>query len=134
MVNKKIRLYLDWNVVSKLQRAEKHVAKDTFRGILELLRRRIGNYEIVYSEAHLEDLKKSYDQGQYDLVDDDLDFLQRITSEYQISLDSTTKEISYHYYSIDARFNEIVGRDDFKMDSLEEFLETCKGLGLPAPQ
>lgn len=82
--NDLIRIYLDWNVITTMQNPDR-IKDEKQRGIFSLIRyileRLSSDIVVLYSNAHLADLMKSYQQGERERVFTSLKYLSTITND-----------------------------------------------------
>ena len=75
-----IRLYLDWNILNQMKNGGLH---SDLLSIIENDKR----FLILYSTAHIGDILSSYseDKEQQLIIEQDLNFISKITNDYCIS-------------------------------------------------
>lgn len=102
-----IRVYLDWNVFSRLEH------KDSIQQYLTILLNTKSKFLIPYSEAHLLDLYRSYKKVGYEGIEGHLNKIERYSNS--IFLTNTLKDV--------LEFKELTPKD-----SMQQLIDAYDGL------
>lgn len=100
-----IRVYFDWNVYSSLRNSK----TETFSIIRKCLKDNCSSILLVYSPAHLQDLRRSYfnsEKGKTE-TEKDLDFLSEFTENHCLCYDLKEKTVSPYIKNPREYFEEI---------------------------
>lgn len=100
-----IRIYFDWNIFSYLRNSK----TETFSAIKNYLKENYSSILLVYSPAHLQDLKRSYfnsEKGKSE-TEKDLDFLGQLTENHCLGYDIKEKTVYPYIKNPREYFKEI---------------------------
>lgn len=126
-------VYLDWNIITNLINPDKipdRIIRDQFIYLKQLFE--YPNEEVIfpYSDAHLKDLKRSFDKGERDRVSQSLDYISVLTRN--ICLVQYWNEENAIWQTRDPFdfFNSIVMDNSSNFNSWDDLLEPLKEYGL----
>lgn len=115
------RVYFDWNVYSYLR--QKKGSEEPFTSLYSFLKRSKERILLVYSPAHLQDLKRSYFKSEKgrSQTELDLEFLGKMTDNHCLYEEYKGKSASPRKIDTKKYFKDIIDNDslfDFDFDNL----------------
>jgi hypothetical protein len=129
-----IKLYLDWNVITTLRQPENLISKEDFNNF-ETLIRIINSLSqdliIPYSNAHLNDLLKSYNKGERHRVGESLKFISELTQNVCLTQYWNEENAIWHLRDPVEYFEDILfNGDGVDTSTLETILEPLTEYGI----
>ncbi|MGG9962331.1 hypothetical protein [Ferruginibacter sp. SUN106] len=128
------KLYLDWNIITNLRQPENLVTEEdifTFDTLKRIINSSSQNLLIPYSNAHLNDLLKSYNKGERLRVEESLNFISELTQNVSLIQYWNEETAKWHYRDPKEYFQDILENGDgVDASSLEAILEPLKEYGL----
>lgn len=112
-----IRIYFDWNVFSNIR----NCSNEIFSAIKEFVENNYASVLLVYSPAHLQDLKRSYFNTKKGKIETELDlvFLEKLTRNHCLYYDFQEKAVTPKIKSPQEYFKEIY--IDINTDQIIDF-------------
>ncbi|MEJ8844871.1 hypothetical protein WG954_20920 [Lacibacter sp. H375] len=130
------KLYLDWNVITTLRQPENLLSQDdihTFNTLGAIINSSSENLIIPYSNAHLNDLLKSYKKGERKRVAESLQFISILTKDVCLTQYWNDENAKWHQRNPEEYFQDLIDNgEDVDMTSLDTILEPLKEYGLGA--
>jgi len=129
----KIKIYLDWNIITNLidpDRIADTLTKNTFLLLKKLLSHITDRIIIPYSNAHLNDLIHSYQKGERKRVEESLAFLSKLTGDVCLSQYWNEEFAKWHIREPSEFFYSILGDEPNAFDNWETFEESLKDVGI----
>ncbi len=129
-----IRIYLDWNIYSNLMSVDRltdNFEKQMYESLKEIFV--LGREKIItpYSNAHLNDLMKSYKQGERERVESALAFISILTQNVCIAQYWDEENAKWHYRDPNDFFNSLIKDDEENpFESFGDVLDTLDELGV----
>jgi hypothetical protein len=131
-----LKLYLDWNVITTLRQSESLSNPDdinTFGKLIDIINLSRNNLIIPFSNAHLNDLLKSYKKGERKRVTESLQFISILTKDVCLTQYWNEETAKWHQRNPEEYFHDLVDNgDDVDTTSLNTILEPLKEYGLGA--
>lgn len=125
-------IYLDWNVFSLLFNREKiqnTEDKETFDNLYNVIQGLKKELIIPFSNAHLQDLYKSYKKGERERVDTSLEFIKELTNSVCITQYWDQTSARFHQRDPFEFFNSLKEEEDNSFNSFDDVLNTLKEVG-----
>ncbi|MCW3085114.1 MAG: hypothetical protein JWP12_2480 [Bacteroidetes bacterium] len=129
-----IRVYFDWNVFTELK--QKKSAEEPFVAINSIIQNNKNKLLFPYSPAHLRDLQRGFNKTEKSnaYIYDDLLFLEEISQNYCLYVDSKDKNVRYDIINATEYFDVITVEKEkdytfdelFTLDSDNSFLTKFK--------
>lgn len=128
-----LKLYLDWNIITSLRQIETLTSED--RNIFEPLQNVINSardkIHIPYSNAHLNDLLKSYKKGERHRVEKSLEFISLLTQDVCLTQYWNEEFVRWHYRNSKEYFESILDDEkDINISSLDSIVAPLKEYGV----
>ncbi len=123
-----VRIYLDWNVYSNLRQNR----NKTFSSIYKFLREQDSSILLVYSPAHLQDLKRSYTKSETGRIETekDLEYLSELTKNHCLCYQFKEKTVYPKIIEPKRYFNNIYAEgDDNDILDIENIFDNNDPLG-----
>jgi hypothetical protein len=114
-----IKIYLDWNVLTTLnqiQNIENHAEKIIFETILNIVSNTETKIVVPFSNAHLNDLMKSYKKGERERVSNALNFISFVTQNICLSQYWNEENSIWHFRNPNEYFESLI--EDEKENSI----------------
>lgn len=118
-----IRVYLDWNIVSKVRtQREQNVV---FNGLYNLLISNTNRLLIPYSSAHLNDLVTSYKKSELGQIETlkDLEFLEKVTENHCLAFNYQKGVTFPEIYNIKEYFNQLNENESYTIENIFNTLD-----------
>ncbi|MBP6023352.1 hypothetical protein [Ferruginibacter sp.] len=130
------KLYLDWNIITTLRQPEILTNEEdinTFDFLTRIINSSSQSLTIPYSNAHLNDLLKSYNKGERLRVQEALKFISLLTQNVCLTQYWNEESAKWHLRNPEEYFQDLLDNDDdVDTSSLETILEPLKEFGLGA--
>jgi hypothetical protein len=128
-----IRIYLDWKIITNLLNPDRITISDMQKDFILL--KRIFEYPgndliFPYSDAHLQDLMKSYEKGERDRVEESLIYLSSLTRNTCLTQYWNEETAKWHTRDPQEFFNSIIEDDRESFKSWDDLIEPLKEYGM----
>lgn len=129
-----IKIYLDWNVITTLnqiQNIENQDEKIIFETILNIVTNTEVKIVVPFSNAHLNDLMKSYKKGERERVHQALNFISFITQNLCLSQYWNEENSKWHIRNPNEYFESLLeDEEENSLISIESITSTLSEYGM----
>lgn len=130
-----IKIYLDWNVFTSMMNFEKISnlsSRETFWKLKQYLELREDNILIPYSNAHLNDLMKSYYKGDHEKTKESIEYISLLTKDLCLTQYWNEENAKFHYRNALEFFESNIEdeKSGLKFKTFEDVLKPLKEFGL----
>lgn len=108
-------IYLDWNVIKYLKEPRPDKEK-LDRDVYEIVMKLNKKYVFPFSEAHFEDRCNNFKEEYLPLIQDDLQFVGRLSNDYCVAQSEDGEELKAIKYDVISLFNTVMSREKVTVD------------------
>lgn len=108
-------IYLDWNVIKYLKEPRPDKEK-LDRDVYEIVMKLNKKYVFPFSEAHIEDRCNNFKEEYLTLIQDDLQFVSRLSNDYCVAQSEDGEELKAIKYDVISLFNSVMSREKVTVD------------------